>query len=70
MSRGLGDVYKRQIIDRGINFSDRGFAKDPNLSVTDEFHNRLELYNKYADIKVDNNCSINQCVEEIIRLVS
>lgn len=64
------DVTFETIKDRGINFSDRGFAKDPNLSVTDEFHNRLELYNKYADIKVDNNSSINQCVEEIIRLVS
>ena len=64
------DVTFETIKDRGINFSDRGFAKDPNLSVTDEFHNRLELYNKYADIKVDNNSSINQCIKEIIRLVS
>tara|TARA_B100000941_G_scaffold179280_1_gene128512 strand:- start:276 stop:779 length:504 start_codon:yes stop_codon:yes gene_type:complete len=63
------DVTFETIKDRAINFSDRGFAKDPNLSVADEFENRLKLYNKYADIKVDNNSSINQCIEEIIRLV-
>ena len=64
------DVTFETIKDRGINFSDRGFAKDPNLSVAEEFDNRLELYNKYADIKVDNNSSINQCIKEIIRLLA
>lgn len=37
------------------NYETRGLAKSPEQSFADLFHERFELYNRYADITIDSN---------------
>lgn len=63
------EVPFNQILQRVPSFLDRGFAKEPNQSIEDAFHERQELYKKSADHIVLNSDDLNSCVTKILSLV-
>ena len=58
-----------EILNRVGSFENRGFAKHPNQSIKNVFEEREVLYEKYADIIIQNNHSAESSVQEIIRLL-
>ena len=59
-----------KIIDRVSNFSERGFLKESEQTIKEAFIERESLYKQYADFVVLNDTTIENCIENIIDLVS
>jgi shikimate kinase len=49
------DASLKTLKSRIHNYETRGLAKSPEQSFADLFHERFELYNRYADITIDSN---------------
>jgi len=58
----LSIIYKR--VD---DFGRRGFAKHPNQLIEEVFNERAPLYQKYADIVIENTSTVENCIKEIIK---
>ena len=64
------EVPYEKIINRVSNFSERGFLKESEQTIKEAFIERESLYKQYADFVVLNDTTIENCIENIIDLVS
>ena len=62
------EVPFEMISNRVGNFDGRGFIKNSKQSFRDAFQERESLYKKYADHRVENKDTVEQCVESILNL--
>jgi shikimate kinase len=61
------DASLKTLKSRIHNYETRGLAKSPEQSFADLFHERFELYNRYADITIDSN---RRSQEEVCQNIS
>ena len=63
------EVSFENILERVLDFEERGFIKESHQSIKEAYEERLVLYEKYADYSLTNNDSVEACVQEIIALL-
>ena len=63
------EVSFENILERVLDFEERGFIKESHQSVEEAYMERLALYEKYADYSVTNNGSIQDCIKKILSLL-
>ena len=56
------------IYERVDDFGSRGFAKHPDQSIEEVFKERALLYQRYADIAIENTSEIEKCIKDIIKI--
>ena len=56
------------ILERVKNFSQRGFIKSPDQTVSDVFEEREYLYKKYCHHVIDNSFDVSTGVSQILEL--
>lgn len=63
------DVRIENLYRRIKDFETRGIAKEPGQTFEDVYHERKELYEKYADIKIDcNTITLEELVVKLEKL--
>ena len=55
------------IYERVDDFGNRGFAKRPDQSIEEVFKERVLLYEKFANIVIENIASAESCIQEILK---
>lgn len=63
------EVSFENILERVLDFEERGFIKESHQSIKEAYEERLILYEKYADYSLTNNSSVEACVQKIISLL-
>ena len=63
------EVSFEYILERVLDFKERGFIKESHQSVEEAYMERLALYEKYADYSVTNNGSMKDCIQKILSLL-
>ena len=63
------EVSFENILERVLDFEERGFIKESHQSIKEAYAERLVLYEKYADYSLTNNSSVEACVQKIISLL-
>ena len=63
------EVSFENILERVLDFKERGFIKESHQSIEEAYMERLALYEKYADYSVTNNGSIQDCIKKILSLL-
>ena len=56
------------ILERVENFSQRGFIKSPDQTISDVFEEREYLYKKYCHHVIDNSFDVSNGVSQILEL--
>ena len=64
------DVTFNQIRNRISDLSKRGFLKKPNQTFRDAFTEREFFYKKYSDYVVQNNSTIEKCMDNIFLIIN
>ena len=64
------DVTFNQIRNRISDLSKRGFLKKPNQTFRDAFTEREFFYKKYSDYEVQNNSTIEKCMDNIFLIIN
>jgi len=64
------EVPYEKIINRVSNFSERGFLKESEQTIKEAFIERESLYKHYADYVFLNDTTIENCIENILELVT
>ena len=63
------EVSFENILERVLDFEERGFIKESHQSIEEAYMERLALYKKYADYSVTNNGSMKDCIQKILSLL-
>ena len=64
------DVTFNQLRNRISDLSKRGFLKKPNQTFRDAFTEREFFYKKYSDYEVQNNSTIEKCMDNIFLIIN
>ncbi|MDC3152859.1 AAA family ATPase [SAR86 cluster bacterium] len=59
------DIIKNRI----VNGEDRGLAVAPGTSIEDAYRERIVLYEKWGELKLDGSLSIDELVSRIISII-